>query len=160
MAAAYQGGLDPEFIAMADVHLVVADTMYPAHSQFLAAESGVLRAVLRDTEPVPTAEQPWTTRSLDCYSSGTVESFLYHVYKSPLFHAKTQAWDMLDIADHLDCRRLLEAARAALESGDGQYIRDLRAYIHCQHCTVLPVSGPGHMQGTSVPVTQACQGSR
>ena len=156
MEAAYQHRLDSEFMRMADVHLIVADKTYPAHSQFLSAESGVLRAGLLDTEPAHTAKQPWITRNLDGYSSGTVESFLYSVYNPPLFHATAQAWEMMDIADHLDCKRLLEAARAALECVDGQ----------CMHDTGQIASSAqqrqdvchGHLQETSVVVTRGRQG--
>lgn len=119
--AGYQQMLSPGFMALADVCLVVADQTFHAHSHFLASVSTVLEAALHDIKPPPTAEKPWIIQGLlQGYSSTTVDRFLSAVYRSPTCSFTVdEAWDLLDIADHLDCKQMLEVLRNLLESQCG-----------------------------------------
>ena len=120
--AAYQEELSTGFMAMADVYLVVGDKTYHAHSQCLAAESGLLERALQDVEPMPTAKQPWVIESLlEGYNSKIVERFLSVVYSPPVTYDAETAWEMLDIADHLECKRMLKILRASLENYGGKF---------------------------------------
>lgn len=117
--AEYQQDLSPGFMAMADVYLVVADKTFHAHSQFLAAESRVLEAALEDLELQPSAKQPWVIESLQSYSSPVMERFLSAVYRPTPLHDVQEAWELIDIADQLDCTRMLTALQSILENQTG-----------------------------------------
>ena len=119
--AAYQEELSAGFMAMADVHLAVSDKTYHAHSQCLAAESDLLERALQDVKPMPTTKQPWIIESsLQGYDSKVVERFLGAVYSPPVTYDAETAWEMLDIADHLECKRMLKVLRASLERCSGE----------------------------------------
>ena len=119
---AYQEELSAEFMALADVYLVVEGKTFHAHSHFLAAQSGLLLRMLQDIEPPPSPEQPWILESpFQRYSSATVERFLSAVYRPPSFCFNVgDAWEMLDIADCLECRQMLKAGQDLLESQSGE----------------------------------------
>ena len=105
---------------MADVYLVVAEKTFHAHSQVLAAESRVLEAALEAIELPPSAKQPWIIESLQSYNSLTVEKFLCAMYRPTTFHDVQEAWQLIEIADQLDCRRMLRALQNMLENHSGK----------------------------------------
>ena len=113
--------LSEDFMAIADVHIVVADKTFSTHSHFLAAESAVLVGLLRDIKPPSTNSDPWILDTLlEGYSTATVEAFLSLVYKPRPFQDVREAWKMLEIAEYLDCKRMLESARQILERCAGK----------------------------------------
>ena len=121
----------------AAVHLLVGDNTYHAHSQCLAAESGILEKALQDIEPMPTAKQPWVIESLlQGYDSKVVEKLLGAVYSPPVTYDTETAWEMLDIADHLECKRMLKVLRASLESCGGKSGTPA-CNAYCGHCVSL-----------------------
>ena len=119
---AYQEGLSPEFMVMADVYLVVEGKTFHAHSQLLAAQSGLLLRMLQDIAMPPSPKQPWVLESpFHRYSRAIVERFLSAVYRPPSFSFNVnEAWEILDIADCLDCKQMLKAGRDLLESQRGR----------------------------------------
>ena len=133
----YQKELSTGFMALADVHLLVGDNTYHAHSQCLTAESGILEKALQDIEPMPTAKQPWVIESLlQGYDSKVVEKLLGAVYSPPVTYDAETAWEMLDIADHLECKRMLKVLRASLESCGGKSGTPA-CNAYCGHCVSL-----------------------
>ena len=118
---AYKEELCAEFMALADVYLVVEGKTFHAHSHFLAAQSGLLLRMLQDIETPPNPKQPWVLESpFQRYNSATVERFLSAVYRPPSFCLNVNdAWEMLDIADCLECKQLLKAGQDLLESQSG-----------------------------------------
>lgn len=118
---AYQEVLSPEYMALADVHLIVAGKTYCAHSQVLAAQSSLLLRMLQDIETPPSSQQPWVLESpFKCYNNNTVERFLSAIYgPHSLSFSVDEAWEMLDFADYLECKRMLKAGRDLLETQCG-----------------------------------------
>ena len=118
---AYQEVLSPEFMASADVYLIVAGKTYHAHSQFLAAQSSLLLRMLQDIETPPCPKQPWILEiPFQHCNNTTMETFLSAVYRPPSFSFNgNDAWDLLDVADFLECTRMLNAGQVLLESQSG-----------------------------------------
>lgn len=118
LTGTYCHGWTEGFLDMADVVLLVQGTKLPAHSQFLASQSGVICKLL-DQCPIFSKQQPAVIEAaFTRYCTNDIQVFLKHVYSNTQILTAAEGLQLLTASDHFDCPRLKQEAVQYLESPD------------------------------------------
>ena len=103
------------FEDFADVVMVVGNQRIPAHSQYLAGYSKLMQNLLRDSHSFSKDAPLVLDEQLEGFAASELQSFLNHIYLSPVISSSTEAYALLRLADLFDAAKLMGKAVAYLE---------------------------------------------
>ena len=99
----------PRFAHLADVQLVAGGMRFPAHSQYLAAQSQLIQQMLLDTGPISWQSPMVIEAPLQLHSKETLCAFLMAAYRQGVASIESvkAAWQLHQLADQLGCPAVL-----------------------------------------------------
>ena len=108
---AYQEELSLEFMALADVYLIIEGKTFHAHSHFLAAHSGLLLRMLKTSRLRPTPSSRGSSRALSSATTALLWRNLWAQYTNhPAFASPSMApgkcWTLQTAWSASKCSRL------------------------------------------------------
>ena len=109
------GSCPENFEDFADVVMVVGSQRIPAHSQYLAGHSKLMQNLMRDSPPFSKGAPLVLDKQLQGFTASELQSFLNHIYLSPVISSSAEAYALLRLADLFDAAKLMGKAVAYLE---------------------------------------------
>ena len=95
--------------------MVVGSQQIPAHSQYLAGHSKLMQNLMHDSPPFSKGAPLVLNKQLQGFTASELQSFLNHIYLSPVISSSAEAYALLRLADLFDAAKLMGKAVAYLE---------------------------------------------